>query len=175
MRPSKALILLVGVPGLSLAQPCTDIKDDAERLACYDAQNAPTPAAEAPLPSASPAAAAIPAVTPAPEPEPEVVPMVEPEPEPARELSEVSSDDFGKRERLEAPTQSITASIVRVQEAGNVDYLYLDNGQVWRETGGDSGIRFKEGKSVTITEGVLGSYDLRMEGRNRKAKVKRVR
>lgn len=175
MKPSKALILLVGVPGLSLAQPCTDIKDDAERLACYDAQNAPTPAAveEAPLPAAPPAAAAVPAVTPAPE--PEVAPMVEPEPETARELSAVSSDDFGKRERVEAPTQSVTASIVRVQEAGNVDYLYLDNGQVWRETGGDSGVRFKEGKSVTITEGVLGSYDLRMEGRNRKAKVRRVR
>ena len=90
-------------------------------------------------------------------------------------MSAVSADDFGKRERVEAPTQSITATITRVQEAGNVDYLYLDNGQVWRETGGDSGVRFKEGKTVTITEGVLDSYDLKMEGRNKKAKVKRVR
>ena len=168
MNPSKALILLVGVPGLSLAQPCQDIKDAGERLACYDAQKATTPAAEAPIQSAPPAAAAaVPAVTPEPK----------PEPEPARELSAAPapSHDFGKRERVEAPTQSITASIMRVQEAGNVDYLYLDNGQVWRETGGDSGVRFKEGKSVTITEGVLGSYDLKMEGRNKKAKVKRVR
>jgi hypothetical protein len=174
MNPSKALILLVGVPGLSLAQPCQDIKDGGERLACYDAQNATRPAAEAevPIQPASPAAAAaVPAVTPEPKPEPE------PEPEPARELSAAPapSHDFGKRERVEAPTQTITASIMRVQEAGNVDYLYLDNGQVWRETGGDSGVRFKEGKTVTITEGVLDSYDLKMEGRNKKAKVKRVR
>jgi hypothetical protein len=165
MNSSKALVLLVGLPGLSLAQPCQDIRDDAERLACYDAQNAPAPAAEVPTPSAVPAAVAVPAATPTPE----------PEPEPARDLSAVSADDFGKRERVEAPTQSITATITRVQEAGNVDYLYLDNGQVWRETGGDSGVRFKKGKTVTITEGVLGSFDLTMEGRNRKAKVKRVR
>ena len=169
------MILLVGIPGLSLAQPCQDIIDDGERLACYDAQNATTPAAEAgaPIQSAPPAAAATPAVTPKPKPKPEP----EPEPEPARELSAApaQSHDFGKRERVEAPTQSITAGIMRVQEAGNVDYLYLDNGQVWRETGGDSGVRFKEGKTVTITEGVLGSYDLKMDGRNKKVKVKRVR
>ena len=36
-------------------------------------------------------------------------------------------------------------------------------------------MRFKEGRKVTITEGILSSYDLKMEGYNKKVKVKRHR
>jgi hypothetical protein len=36
-------------------------------------------------------------------------------------------------------------------------------------------LRFKEGRRVTISEGILNSYDLKMEGYNKVVKVKRVR
>ena len=39
MNPSRVLVLLIGLPSLTLAQVCTDIEDNTERLACYDANN----------------------------------------------------------------------------------------------------------------------------------------
>lgn len=85
-----------------------------------------------------------------------------------------SPEDFGKREPSDVQ-EYIEATIVEIRTTGlQIDYLRLDNGQVWREVD-DSRIRFKEGRSVTITEGVLGSFDLQMEGYNRIAKVRRVK
>lgn len=87
-----------------------------------------------------------------------------------------SPEDFGKRESAELRREEyIEATIVEIRTTGlKIDYLRLDNGQVWREVN-DSRIRFKEGRGVTITEGVLGSFDLQMEGYNRIAKVRRVK
>jgi hypothetical protein len=54
----------------------------------------------------------------------------------------------------------------------------LDNGQIWKQLDGDSGTaRFKNksGDIVTISRGVLGSYNLVVEGRSALFKVKRVR
>lgn len=85
-----------------------------------------------------------------------------------------SPEDFGKREPADVQ-EYIEATIVEIRTTGlKIDYLRLDNGQVWREVN-DSRIRFKEGRRVTITEGILGSFDLQMEGYNRIAKVRRVR
>ena len=85
-----------------------------------------------------------------------------------------SPEDFGKREPAEVQ-EYIEATIVEIRTTGlKIDYLRLDNGQVWREVN-DSRIRFEEGRGVTITEGVLGSFDLQMEGYNRIAKVRRVK
>jgi hypothetical protein len=39
----------------------------------------------------------------------------------------------------------------------------------------DSRMRFREGRKVTISEGIMNSYDLKMEGYNKAVKVKRVR
>ena len=47
-------------------------------------------------------------------------------------------------------------------------------GQIWREVE-DSNFRFREGRKVTISEGILGSFDLQMEGYNKIVKVRRVR
>ena len=85
-----------------------------------------------------------------------------------------SPEDFGKREPSDVQ-EYIEATIVEIRTTGlKIDYLRLDNGQVWREVN-DSRIRFKEGRRVNITEGILGSFDLQMEGYNRIAKVRRVR
>jgi hypothetical protein len=174
MKSSKYFVLLATVPGLAAAQDCADIEDDKERLACFDALHKPV---RVPAEEVTPEleAAPLPVPAPKPEPEPEVVRAAPAERPTETGGSSTPPEEFGLREKDDGPKHSLTARIEKIQTAGNVDYLYLDNGQVWRETGGDSGVRFKKGKSVTITEGALGSYDLMMEGRKRKAKVKRVR
>jgi hypothetical protein len=52
----------------------------------------------------------------------------------------------------------------------------LDNGQVWRQLEGDTGVLQKAGIStVRISRGALGSYDLNVEGRNATYRVMRLR
>ena len=52
-------------------------------------------------------------------------------------------------------------------------YVYLDNGQVWRETV-RSRFRYESGLNVVITEGALGSTNLHADGMKKFAKVERV-
>jgi len=85
-----------------------------------------------------------------------------------------SPEEFGQQEPFDAPKEYIEATIVEIAKPGAFSYLRLDNGQVWRETQ-YSRVRFKEGRKVTITEGILNSFDLKMEGYNKIVKVRRVR
>ena len=165
MNPSRVLVVLIGLPGLTLAQVCTDIEDNTERLACYDANNE--------APSTIPKVLAAPAeqnVSPA----LAETPVREPDNRAGTTIAADAPDDFGREEPFDAPREYIEASIIEIATAGEIDYLRLDNGQVWREVE-DSHMRFKEGRKVTITEGILSSYDLKMEGYNKKVKVKRYR
>jgi hypothetical protein len=165
MNASKVLVALIGFPGLALAQVCTNIEDDNERLACYDAINE--------------ASSSIPEVPAAPA-EQQATPALaetsvrEPDSRTGNMIAADAPGDFGKKEVFDAPREYIEASIVEITTSGNVDYLRLDNGQVWREVV-DSHMRFKVGRKVTITEGILSSYDLKMEGYKKMIKVKRIR
>jgi len=154
--------LLVGVPVAVSAQECAGIEDSAERLACYDAKNAPSASLpdEASAPSspdstASPQSGREGAESPA--------PVAAPDP-----------NSFGKDEPRETSKEYIEATIVEIKKSGLIYYLRLDNGQVWREVE-DSTLRFREGRKVTITEGILNSFDLQMEGQNKIVKVRRIR
>jgi hypothetical protein len=162
MKPSRVFVILAGLPGLALAQVCTDIEDGAERLACYDAKNEAS--------SAVPEALAGQQVPPA----PTQTPVPEPDNNAATTIAAEATEDFGRRESVDGPKEYVEATIVEIATGGEIDYLRLDNGQVWREVG-DSHMRFKEGRKVTITEGILSSYDLQMEGFSKIVKVKRVR
>jgi hypothetical protein len=52
----------------------------------------------------------------------------------------------------------------------------LDNGQVWRQLEGDTGVLQNAGiAAVRISRGALGSYDLNVEGRNATYRVMRLR
>ena len=153
MKLRGILLILISFPLVVHAEVCADIQDDAKRLACYDtrdraAPGSPEQAADAVDAPAIPSAESAPA---APE----------------------NSQDFGKRETPERDKLSIEATIAEVVTAGDIDYLRLDNGQVWREVENNN-MRFKVGRKVTITEGILNSYDLKMEGFNKIVKVRRT-
>lgn len=68
----------------------------------------------------------------------------------------------------------VEAIIVRIQtKAHRIDYLKLDNGQVWREV--ENGrLRFKAGQKVRIEAGLLNSYKLKIVGKILSVKVKRT-
>jgi len=163
MNSLRVLLILLGLPGLAFAQECADIADDAERLACYDGRKA------APGPEVTPEPQEAPAQDSAPgDQEPEAGPA------PGSIVPADSEEYFGKDEPATQVKEFIEANVVELREVGNITYLRLDNGQTWREVE-DSGLRIRAGKSVTITEGVLGSYDLKMEGYNQVIKVRRYR
>ena len=165
MNPLRLLIVLIGLPGLTLAQDCTDIEDDAERLACYDANKEAS--------STIPEVLAAPAEQQDP-PAPAEASVADPDNRDATTIAAKAPDDFGSAEPFDAAREYIEASIVEIATGGNIDYLRLDNGQVWREVE-ESHLRFKEGRKVTITEGIMGSFDLRMEGNKNVVKVRRIR
>lgn len=176
MKSKTALVLLAGLPGIAWAGDCSDIEDDMERLRCYDAQNAPREVATDVVPAQpAPPAEETPAPTPAPAPAPAAAPASVPEPETAETVRAASPDDFGKGEPIDAPREFIEARIDRITTSGAKEYYWLDNGQVWRQAGGSNRMRYRKGDKVTITEGVLGSFDLKVEGRNKIIKVTRVR
>ena len=164
MNRSVPLLFLIAGAGAANAQDCASIADDQERLACYDALSRGAEVPAAPL-EAVPAAAE--PATKVPEEAPP--PAVETEP-----VVVEGGDDFGMREYEPDPTKEyIEATIVEVRKAGTLEYIRLDNGQVWREIE-HTRMTFKEGRRVTITEGIMNSFDLQMEGLNKIVKVKRV-
>lgn len=87
-----------------------------------------------------------------------------------------SEEEFGKRwKEGDEPMDFIEATIVQLESNPfKVDYIRLDNGQVWREIS-DSGLRFEVGDKIIITEGILGSFDLQVETSSRYVKVKRLK
>ena len=195
MNRSILVVLMSCLPGLALAQVCTDFQDDTARLACLD-----TASKCASIQSATERLACWDRVHAggddlpllpgderqevsahrSPVSQPQVLDPVNDNPAAGNSdveatVSADSPDKFGKKKPLDAPRQSIEATIVEIKTSAlKIDYLRLDNGQVWREVE-DSRMRFKEGRKVTITEGVLSSFDLKMEGYNKIVKVKRVR
>lgn len=68
-----------------------------------------------------------------------------------------------------------TAAIVRVWQ--NLDGRFsveLDNGQVWRETEGSRVGMPKAGSTVEVSTAALGSYQMKIDGIARKARVRRT-
>ena len=165
MNANKIAVLLFGLPGLTFAEVCADIEGDEARLACYDAESkvsAPAPApAEPAQPETSPQGAEESATPEIPE-------------KSATAVAAQSPDEFGIRDSGDGPKEYVEGTIVEILKSGQLEYIRLDNGQVWRELT-DSRMRFREGRKVTISEGIMNSYDLKMEGYNKAVKVRRVR
>ncbi len=75
--------------------------------------------------------------------------------------------------------ERLTAEITAFQtDARGRFTVTLSNGQVWQQMAGDSGVAQrgpKSSRTVSISRGSLGSYDLRFSDRNITFKVKRLR
>ena len=92
-------------------------------------------------------------------------------------------EDFGKPAPEPAPGEEITEVKATVLEFGRTrrgkGLFILDNGQVWRQLDGDTAeVRDPPPDTtwkVTIENGVLGSYNLVIEGRNQIIKVSRLK
>ena len=141
-----AAVVSAAIDETSFAQ-CAAVGDATARLACYDALAGRAPATAAPVPA--PAATAPPAPGPA---------------------------DFGKPAELKE-AEAMTARVVgtlREWKRGTV--IRLDNGQVWRVTGDDTGYypNVPENPEVTIKQGFFGGYVLEMQGVNSRIRVRRV-
>ena len=145
---------------------CLTFSGAVERLSCYDrlareaVRGAPQAASAPPLPAPSRADTA--ANRPAPR--------------------EFQPRDFGKEQLPSTPLPGedrITAEIsdFRQDPTGRFT-IVLSNGQVWQQSAGDTArAQYRSGgtKTVIISRGSLGSYDLAFGGRNMTFKVKRLR
>jgi len=130
---------------------CAVLRDDLERLACFER------AVEAIV---SGAAASVPAATPQ--------DMFGMDPQLSRETSK---QEPVKREEL----PEISARVTKVQESANgMPLIELDNGQVWQPTEEKRALVLKTGDAVTIARGALGTFRLTTADK-RSARVKRVR
>ena len=90
--------------------------------------------------------------------------------------------DFGREQLRAAPLpgeERMTAQVANFQEDATGRFtIELSNGQVWQQSAGDTArapSRLSGTKTVTISRGSLGSYDLAFSGRNLTFKVKRLR
>lgn len=139
---------------------CAGEKDDARRLACFDAA-----VVRARNPASSPAGTAATAAA------------------VAAPLSK--EEKFGLRGDLKQEKAKVAPELAEIQELkaqvtkvavkphGEL-VLTLDNGQVWYEIQTSSGIRVKAGDQVTIKAGALGSYSI-VAPNGRSSKVTRSR
>ncbi len=91
------------------------------------------------------------------------------------------AEDFGKAPQAEpGELAEIAATVTELAKTGRGKAIFiLDNGQVWRQIDGDATeVAFATpGKpmKVTIEIGVMGSYNLTIEGRNGLVKVTRLK
>lgn len=98
-----------------------------------------------------------------------------------------TEDEFGaesveskRREKENRQLKKIDATItdVAVNRRGKVT-LTLDNGQVWRQLSADSTKLFLSGRNktytATIKRGLIGSYMLRINEKNKSIRVQRVK
>ena len=163
-------ILALAPSGPSLAQTgdirtelmhCLTFTGAVERLSCYDrlARGAAsgalgTPPALPPAPPNRPAASVAP---------------------PPRELGQ---EELRGHDQATTPDR-LTADITNFQKGPTGRFtVTLNNGQIWEQVAGDTTAaqyRPDRTRSVTISRGTMGSYDLKFNDRNASFKVRRVR
>ena len=166
-------------------QKCSGITDDKSRLACYDALVRPAQEAMARPPEAGEA----------------THPPTKEEQKSwfgfdlsglfnSSPSQQTTPQQFGaentqatrqKVEQAEQELDSITAGVTEYAfNPFGKFIIFLDNGQVWRQLQGDSGEKamfHKNAKDnkVTISRGLIGSYNLSINDSSRSYKVERVK
>ena len=145
---------------------CMTINGAVERLSCYDrvARQAAGAAPQSPL--AQPPQIQAPLA------------RIEPSSDPSRSFGQEQVRKSPAAEQA-AQAERMTAEISDFQKDARQHFtVVLQNGQVWRQMAGDTGVaQFQTGRThqVTISRGALGSYDLSFNDRNLTFKVQRLR
>ena len=80
---------------------------------------------------------------------------------------------IAKTQKIQIPNQLTTTITLVKRYAPDKYILTLSNGQKWRVLDATRKGFFKVDQSVSITKGILGSYNLNLANQNRKLKVKR--
>ena len=192
MSRTTFIFLLACFSNLAFAEACLQIVDDEERLACFDAtracatiqsnsarldcfdsayldgdsSNAQATVRDMPVEA--------PLETDASVAQSSQVQNSNNDKKPSSAEKPIATENFGKRS-VDAPKEQIEATIVEVMtNAHKIDYLWLDNGQIWRENE-DNRVRFKDGQKVKIEGGIFNSFNLTTQGSKKIVKVKRVK
>lgn len=145
---------------------CREIRDDSDRLACFDALASGFSADDVMADASLNKAEAAP-------PQPVLTPE---ERFGAADLPKTASE---KRE--EEDIKSLTASVVDIGRNGRGKYVVvLANGQVWRQLSADTTkLRIPksgaEGMSAEIKRRMLGAHSLYLNGENRGIRVERIK
>ena len=140
------------------APRCSDLFDDVQRLACYDAAfgkpvrpgnaSSPAPVAQAPVAPAQ-SQAPVQASTPAPVRAPAA-------PAPGARIAPVL-----EAPRAERAPSSLVAAISALRTLADERFVVtLDNGQVWEQLERDRTAEVKVGDRVTVRKAALGSFVL---------------
>lgn len=144
---------------------CADISDSSARLKCFDAA---VPSAKSALATAA-------------QPEKEKGGILEWFGFSRPQKPVTKAEDFGKppQSRPDEITR-ITAPVLEFAKTARGRAVFiLDNGQVWRQLDGDDTVVLEPqpGKTmkVTIAIGLLGNYNLTVEGRNALVRVFRLK
>lgn len=149
-------------PSSASATPAAVVAETARTEPTRE-QSAPAepPPAPAPAPTPTPNASAQPAAV-------------------AAEPPGTAADEFGREhlERTEDPDQeTLEATVIDVTKTGYGELVFhLDNGQVWRQQE-KRYYPYPRNRefAVTISRGILGEYQLQVEGTGRKVTIRRIR
>ena len=130
-------------------ESCAGIKDNTDRLSCYDNLYKAT------------------------KPEDSMVHKIIP----AQSKQAVVPENFGLKEKLNSSTPQGVSAVIKSTSAlnnGRVS-INLDNGQTWRSNNDPGRLRLKPLTKVTITESRIGGFVLKAEGQKGFVRVKRVK
>lgn len=163
--PASLSLLVLALPVMAQTpsdlQRCRALKDNAARLACYDA--IPASASAPGAPTAAPATAPVSGNAAATSASTAYAPQ--------------TPDQFGlERQQSQVLVKAIESRITGQYDGWEPNQRFtLDNGQVWQVSDDSRGGGFRTNPKVRITRGTFGTFFMEIEGVNAAPRVKRVR
>jgi hypothetical protein len=136
---------------------CNKKLNDAERLRCYDelSQISKTQTIEKPIVN--------------------VTSEESLQSSPIKILSKIESFGLSEKQKAKGEVETIVALVTKIEHDLRKNLIVtLDIEQIWLQTDGTR-MLLREGDSVSLDRGALGSFFLGVEGKNRRMRVKRIK